>query len=157
MREGAAIRNPPELCGVLGTEALPWESQFGPALSESCKASRRAEGWGAAVQRGPEEGRGEVELRLVFPSPAGFTLPSLPPTSSSAWCFLSLSSSAPLGAHVSQWPLQPSGFSTSGCWRVRWGGLTYLCVRPRLCQEGPWQRREDQLVQQRIWNSILHP
>lgn len=35
--------------------------------------------------------------------------------------------------------------------------MTYLCVRPRPCQEGPWQHREDQLVLQRIWNSILDP
>lgn len=37
-----------------------------------------------------------------------------------------------------------------------WGELAYLCVRPRPCQEGSWQRREDQLVQQRVWNGIQH-
>lgn len=35
-----------------------------------------------------------------------------------------------------------------------WGVLAYLCVRLRPCQEGAWQRREDQLVQQRVWNGI---
>lgn len=45
----------------------------------------------------------------------------------------------------------------SGCWGVRWEGLVYLCVRPRPCHKGPWQHWEDQLVQQRVWSSILHP
>lgn len=49
------------------------------------------------VVRGVKAGR-------CLPSPACLCA-SLPPSSSSAWWFLSLPSSAPLGAHESQWPL----------------------------------------------------
>ena len=92
---------------------------------------------------------GEESSRLSSPPSSSL---SLPPPLGPAWSFLS-----PSRLCLSQGPV-PMGFGggsspldlhLTGC-----GGLPHLCVRPRPRLEGPGQHREDELVQQRVWQRV---